>query len=80
MPTNKGHRLFSTWGEYVEAKDARSASARKGAATRRANDPRNAPCTATYTSKATGRTYACQSHMQGYHVNTDNGRQEWRIE
>lgn len=73
------HPLFQTWGEFVAAKENRSAAGRKGAATRKANDPRNAPCTSTWTDKKTGKTYACQSHMQGYHVNTDDGgRREWR--
>lgn len=75
------HPILRTWADHVAAREARSAAGRKGAATRRANDPRNAPCTSTYTDKRTGNVFACQSHMSGYHVNTDNGgRREWRIE
>lgn len=77
MPANKSHPVFRTWGDYVAAKDARSAAGRKGAATRRAKDPRNAPCTATY--ERGGRVYHCQSHMQGYHVSNEHGGHvEWR--
>lgn len=75
------HPVVQTWGEFVAARKARSEAASRGAATRKANDPRNAPCTSTFTSKQSGKVYHCQRHISGYHISEEHGgRIEWRIE